>query len=340
MPLIGLNGISLTVNPAADSCVMEQPTPTSVGVSQWFPGVFAVWSASSPSRIDRTQLILDIFAQHATTRDGKLQVELAQLKYLLPRLRAARRGFAVATRRRRRRTGPGETKLKVDRRGTRDRLSRLERELKKLAAQRENRRQRRGRRAVPVLSIVGYTNAGKSTLLRALTRSEVHVADQMFAPLDPTSRHLRFPREREVTITDTVGFIPARAASSFRRGCALSALRPPRPHRPPQRLCRPLSCSRSGFVPRFARVPVVTGRGGGAGVTSCPPGFGARGTVSFRPAASLLVSLPLILGCPAMPGHRSSEAAFSYAFIASLALSTFRITRPFSGSSSIRGLFR
>ena len=116
----------------------------------------------------------------------------------------------MATRRRLRRTGPGETKLEVNRRGTRDRLSRLERELKKLAAQRENRRQRRGRRAVPVLSIVRYTNAGKSTLLRALTRTEVHVADQMFAPLDPTSRRLRFPREREVTITDTVGFIPAR----------------------------------------------------------------------------------------------------------------------------------
>ena len=90
---------------------------------------------------------------------------------------------------------------------TRERLTRLQRELKKLAAQRENRRQRRGRRAVPVLSIVGYTNAGKSTLLRALTRTEVHVADQMFATLDPTSRRLRFPREREVIVTDTVGFI-------------------------------------------------------------------------------------------------------------------------------------
>ena len=169
--------------------------------------------------IDRTQLILDIFAQHATTRDGKLQVELAQLKYLLPRLaqRAevslSRLAGGIGGR------GPGETQLEVDRRRTRDRVTRLERELKKLAAQRENRRQRRGRRAVPVLSIVGYTNAGKSTLLRALTRTEVHVADQMFATLDPTSRRLRFPREREVIVTDTVGFIrdlPADLVTAFR----------------------------------------------------------------------------------------------------------------------------
>ena len=169
--------------------------------------------------IDRTQLILDIFAQHATTRDGKLQVELAQLKYLLPRLaqRAevslSRLAGGIGGR------GPGETQLEVDRRRTRDRVTRLERELKKLAAQRENRRQRRGRREVPVLSIVGYTNAGKSTLLRALTRTEVHVADQMFATLDPTSRRLRFPREREVVITDTVGFIrdlPPDLVSAFR----------------------------------------------------------------------------------------------------------------------------
>ena len=169
--------------------------------------------------IDRTQLILDIFAQHATTRDGKLQVELAQLKYLLPRLaqRAevslSRLAGGIGGR------GPGETKLEVDRRRTRERLTRLERELKKLAAQRGNRRRRRGRRAVPVLSIVGYTNAGKSTLLRALTRTETHVADQMFATLDPTSRRLRFPREREVVVTDTVGFIrdlPSDLVTAFR----------------------------------------------------------------------------------------------------------------------------
>ena len=121
--------------PDADSCVWNSHTPTSVGVSHWFSGVFAVWSASSPSRIDRTQLILDIFAQHATTRDGQLQVELAQLKYLLPRLaqRAdvslSRLAGGIGGR------GPGETKLEVDRRRTRDRLTPLERELKKLAAQ-------------------------------------------------------------------------------------------------------------------------------------------------------------------------------------------------------------
>lgn len=169
--------------------------------------------------IDRTQLILDIFAQHATTRDGKLQVELAQLKYLLPRLaqRAevslSRLAGGIGGR------GPGETKLEVDRRRTRDRVTRLERELKKLARQRANRRQRRSRRNVPVLSIVGYTNAGKSTLLRALTKTEVHVADKMFATLDPTSRRLRFPREREVIITDTVGFIrdlPSDLVAAFR----------------------------------------------------------------------------------------------------------------------------
>ena len=169
--------------------------------------------------IDRTQLILDIFAQHATSRDGKLQVELAQLKYRLPRLaqRAdislSRLEGGIGGR------GPGETKLEVDRRRTRDRVTRLERELKKLGVQRENRRRRRGRRDVLVLSIVGYTNAGKSTLLRALTKTDVHVADQMFATLDPVSRRLRFPREREVIITDTVGFIrdlPTDLVTAFR----------------------------------------------------------------------------------------------------------------------------
>ena len=169
--------------------------------------------------IDRTQLILDIFAQHATTRDGKLQVELAQLRYRLPRLaqRAdvslSRLAGGIGGR------GPGETQLEVDRRRTRDRVTRLEHELKKLGGQRANRRRRRGRRDVPVLSIVGYTNAGKSMLLRALTKTEVHVADKMFATLDPVSRRLRFPREREVIITDTVGFIrdlPADLVTAFR----------------------------------------------------------------------------------------------------------------------------
>jgi GTP-binding protein HflX len=169
--------------------------------------------------IDRTQLILDIFAQHAKTRDGKLQVELAQLRYRLPRLaqRAdvslSRLAGGIGGR------GPGETKLEVDRRRTRDRVRRLERELAKLSKQREERRRRRNRRDVPVLSIVGYTNAGKSTLIRALTKTDVHVEDKMFATLDPTSRRLRFPREREVIITDTVGFIrdlPQDLVAAFR----------------------------------------------------------------------------------------------------------------------------
>jgi GTP-binding protein HflX len=169
--------------------------------------------------IDRTQLILDIFAQHARTRDGKLQVELAQHKYLLPRLAQrsdvalSRLAGGIGGR------GPGETKLEVDRRRVRDRVARLERELRKLRGQRESRRKRRSRREVPTLSIVGYTNAGKSTLLRALTKTDVHVADKMFATLDPTSRRLRFPKEREVVITDTVGFIrdlPPDLVSAFR----------------------------------------------------------------------------------------------------------------------------
>ena len=157
--------------------------------------------------IDRTQLILDIFAQRATTADGKLQVELAQLRYRMPRLaqRAdlslSRLAGGIGGR------GPGESRLESDRRRVRERIARLERDLKRLAAQRQGRRQRRGRREVPVLSIVGYTNAGKSTLLRALTQSEVFVEDKLFATLDPVSRRLRFPRDREVIITDTVGFI-------------------------------------------------------------------------------------------------------------------------------------
>jgi len=156
--------------------------------------------------IDRTQLILDIFAQHAKTRDGKLQVELAQLRYVLPRLAQrdtslSRLAGGIGAR------GPGETKLEVDRRRVRDRIARLERDLSKLQRQRESRRAYRTRRGLPVLSIVGYTNAGKSTLLRALTKKEVHVEDKMFATLDPASRRLRFPRDREVIVTDTVGFI-------------------------------------------------------------------------------------------------------------------------------------
>lgn len=168
--------------------------------------------------IDRTQLILDIFAQRASTRDGKLQVELAQLRYRLPRLSQqdlglSRLGAGIGGR------GPGETKLEVDRRRVRDRIARLERELTHLRREREERRRRRDRRGLPVLSIVGYTNAGKSTLLRALTASDVRVEDRMFATLDPTSRRLRFPRERDVIVTDTVGFIrdlPVDLVAAFR----------------------------------------------------------------------------------------------------------------------------
>jgi GTP-binding protein HflX len=168
--------------------------------------------------IDRTQLILDIFAQRASTRDGKLQVELAQLQYVLPRLAQrdtslSRLAGGIGGR------GPGETKLEMDRRRVRDRIARLERELVALRRQREGRRARRSRRGLPVLSIVGYTNAGKSTLLRTLTGTHAQVEDRMFATLDPASRRLRFPREREVIVTDTVGFIrdlPPALVAAFR----------------------------------------------------------------------------------------------------------------------------
>jgi len=156
--------------------------------------------------IDRTQLILDIFARNAYSKDGKVQVELAQLKYRLPRL--AGKGTAMSRlmggiggR------GPGEMKLEVDRRRVRDRINLLEKELKTLSEARRQRRHRRQQRSVPIVSIIGYTNAGKSTLLNALTKSSVIVKSKMFATLDTASRRLRFPREREVIITDTVGFI-------------------------------------------------------------------------------------------------------------------------------------
>ncbi len=146
-------------------------------------------------------------------------MELAQLRYRLPRL-AQRADVSLS-----RLTGgiggrgPGETKLEVDRRRVRERIARLERQLRKLRGQRDARRKRRERRELPTLSIVGYTNAGKSTLLRALTRTEVHVAETMFATLDPTSRRLRFPRDQEVIVTDTVGFIrdlPKDLVAAFR----------------------------------------------------------------------------------------------------------------------------
>jgi GTP-binding protein HflX len=161
--------------------------------------------ATGLKAIDRTQLILDIFAQRAKSRDGKLQVELAQLKYSLPRLTERDAGLSRLTGGIGGR-GPGETVMEIGRRRIRERLRALEKQLEKLSRQRDVRRRRR-REGVPVLSIIGYTNAGKSTLLNALTNSEVDVADQLFMTLDPTSRRLRFPREGEVVITDTVGFI-------------------------------------------------------------------------------------------------------------------------------------
>lgn len=156
--------------------------------------------------IDRSQLILDIFAGRAVTREGKIQVELAQLRYLLPRLATKNTAMSRLTGGIGGR-GPGETKLEINRRRVRERIARLNRELKQIKRQREGRRKLRGDRGIPVISIVGYTNAGKSTLLNALTNSRVAVEDRLFATLDPSSRRLRFPREREAIITDTVGFI-------------------------------------------------------------------------------------------------------------------------------------
>jgi GTPase len=168
--------------------------------------------------IDRTQLILDIFARRAHSREGKVQVELAQLRYLLPRLsgsgnQLSRLGGGIGTR------GPGETKLETDRRRVRNRITHLERELAQFARHQDQRRARRGRHELPVVSLVGYTNAGKSTLLNVLTKSHVAAQDRLFETLDTTSRRLRFPEDREVIITDTVGFIrdlPEELIGAFR----------------------------------------------------------------------------------------------------------------------------
>jgi GTP-binding protein HflX len=169
--------------------------------------VRSVSEATDLKVIDRSQLILDIFAQRAQSREGKIQVELAQLKYLLPRLIAgqdsafSRLAGGIGGR------GPGETKLETDRRRVRDRINRLEKEINSLSLRRQEQRKERVRREFPIISIVGYTNAGKSTLLNTLTSSKVHAEQRMFATLDPTSRRLRLPHEQEVIINDTVGFI-------------------------------------------------------------------------------------------------------------------------------------
>ncbi len=169
--------------------------------------------------IDRPQLILDIFAQRANSREGKLQVELAQLKYLLPRLaqgqNAAFSKLAGGIGGR----GPGETKLETDRRRVRNKITELEKQVKKISRQRQERRKGRLKNSLPIISLVGYTNAGKSTLLNTLTDSKVYAERKMFATLDPTSRRLRLPYEQEVIINDTVGFIrdlPETLVAAFR----------------------------------------------------------------------------------------------------------------------------
>ncbi len=166
----------------------------------------SITDATELKVIDRTQLILDIFAQRAQTREGKLQVELAQLKYLLPRLvtkntAMSRLTGGIGGR------GPGETKLEINRRRVRDRITQLEKSLSTVRKQRRQQRSLRDKKGLPIISIIGYTNAGKSTLLNTLTNSQVLAESKLFATLDPSSRRLRFPRDIEVIITDTVGFI-------------------------------------------------------------------------------------------------------------------------------------
>ncbi|HPV49099.1 MAG TPA: GTPase HflX [Smithellaceae bacterium] len=168
--------------------------------------------------IDRTQLILDIFARRAHSREGKIQVELAQLKYRLPRLTHAdtslsRLAGGIGG------TGPGETKLEIDRRRVRERIHRLEKDLKTITKSRRQRYGRREKTGLPIISIVGYTNAGKSTLLNTLTQSAVLAEDKLFATLDTKSARLRFPQDTEAIITDTVGFIrdlPEELFTAFR----------------------------------------------------------------------------------------------------------------------------
>ncbi|MBP1999710.1 GTP-binding protein HflX [Paenibacillus shirakamiensis] len=168
--------------------------------------------------IDRTQLILDIFAQRAKTREGIIQVELAQHSYLLPRLSGhgknlSRLGGGIGTR------GPGESKLETDRRHIRDRISDLKQQLDEVTRHRKLHRERRKETGVVQIALVGYTNAGKSTLLKQLTEADVYIENQLFATLDPTSRNLVLPSGKEVVLTDTVGFIqnlPHNLVASFR----------------------------------------------------------------------------------------------------------------------------
>lgn len=168
--------------------------------------------------IDRTQLILDIFARRARTREGKLQVELAQLKYLLPRLVGAgtalsRLGGGIGTR------GPGETKLETDRRRIRSRIHALTEEIDRVRARRSQLRERRRKAAVPTVALVGYTNAGKTTLFNRLTRSTAEASDALFVTLDPLVRQIRLPDSRELLVSDTVGFIdrlPHALVAAFR----------------------------------------------------------------------------------------------------------------------------
>ena len=178
--------------------------------------------------IDRTALILDIFAQHASTREGMLQVELAQYRYRLPRLTGAWTHLARQTGGAAGRTGsvggvglrgPGETQLEVDRREIKKKIVKLEDELDKVREHRNRHRQQRRKSNIPVVALVGYTNAGKSTLLNRLTKAGIYVADQLFATLDPTTRQLELPSGETILLTDTVGFIqklPTDLVAAFR----------------------------------------------------------------------------------------------------------------------------
>ena len=178
----------------------------------------AITDSAEMKILDRSMLILDIFSQRAKTKEGRIQVELAQLKYSLPRLTDKDSGLSrlsggIGGR------GPGETKLEISRRRVRDRISFLEKQIEKVASERQIRRQRRQDRGVPVIAIVGYTNAGKSTLLNALTKSDVLAEDKLFATLDTATRRMRFPNEKEVVFVDTVGFIrelPKELVNAFR----------------------------------------------------------------------------------------------------------------------------